>query len=142
MKIYFAGSICAGRDDAGLYRKFIGYLKGYGSVLTEHIGEHSLTEGGEDHLGDKTIYGRDLEWLSSADAVIAEVSIPSLGVGYEIATAVHLRKRVLCLYRPKGHKKLSAMIAGCPDVKTVSYGTFEEAVNAIDGFLNDEGSGR
>jgi len=33
--------------------------------------------------------------------VVAEVTIPSLGVGYEIGRAVAMGKRVLCLNRPK-----------------------------------------
>jgi len=39
--------------------------------------------------------------------VVAEVTIPSLGVGYEIGRAVALGKRVLCLYRARdGASKL------------------------------------
>jgi len=138
MNIYFAGSICGGRDDSELYRKIIEHLTSYGPVLTEHIGDPSVTEEGEHHLDDRFIYDRDLEWLLAADVIIAEVSMPSLGVGYEIATAVHWNKRILCLYRPEGHKRLSAMIAGCPDATTVAYDTFEEATIAIDNFLNNE----
>ena len=39
MKIYFAGSICGGRDDAALYRQIIVMLMEYGEVLTEPLGE-------------------------------------------------------------------------------------------------------
>jgi hypothetical protein len=138
MNIYFASSICGGRDDSDLYRKIIEHLTRYGPVLTEHIGDPSVTEEGEHHLDDGFIYNRDLEWLRAADIIIAEVSMPSLGVGYEIATAVQWHKKILCLYRPKGHKKLSAMIAGCPGATTVEYGSFEEAADAIDSFLNNE----
>jgi hypothetical protein len=49
-------------------------------------------------IGDEYIYGRDMHWLEEADALVAEVSAPSLGVGYEISCALHARGiPVLCL---------------------------------------------
>ncbi|MEZ4526596.1 MAG: hypothetical protein R2941_11810 [Desulfobacterales bacterium] len=44
MKIYFAGSIRGGRDDVEIYRKLIAFLKSFGQVLTEHVGDTGLTE--------------------------------------------------------------------------------------------------
>lgn len=45
--IYFAGSIRAGRKDAHLYARIVELLKGYGTVLTEHVGDPNITEAGE-----------------------------------------------------------------------------------------------
>lgn len=135
MNIYFAGSICGGRQDQQLYYRVIQHLKQYGTVVTEHIGDHTVTEYGEDGLDDRAIYDRDIAWLRSSDVVIAEVTLPSLGVGYEIAQAIQLHKRVLCLYRPQEKKRLSAMIAGCPEVTTAQYSSLEQAKRIIDGFL-------
>jgi len=42
MKIYFCGSIRAGRQDAELYGRLIEQLKAYGPVLTEHVGAKEL----------------------------------------------------------------------------------------------------
>ena len=36
--------------------------------------------------------------------MVAEVTQPSLGVGYEIGRAVAMGKKVLCLYRPSPDK--------------------------------------
>ena len=47
MKIYFSGSIRGGRDDAKIYHQIITYLKNFGEVLTEHIGDSSLDSSGE-----------------------------------------------------------------------------------------------
>ena len=47
MKIYFAGSIRGGRDDADRYYDIINHLKKYGDVLTEHVGNDALTCSGE-----------------------------------------------------------------------------------------------
>lgn len=136
MKIYFAGSICGGRNDAQLYERIINCIKAYGEVLTEHVGYQSLTEEGDDEESS-SIYARDIQWLSSADILIAEVTTPSLGVGYEVAKAVQLNKPVLCLYRPQKGKRLSAMIAGCPDILNAEYTSLEEVKKVIDTFLKN-----
>ena len=134
-KIYFAGSIRGGRNDLELYQKIIGYLQRFGEVLTEHIGEAGLTPMGETGMTDEEIYKRDIGWLSDAEFVVAEVSTPSLGVGFEMATAVDLHKKVLCLYRVQSGRKLSAMIAGCPGILVREYQTFEEARQIMDDFF-------
>ena len=139
MKIYFAGSIRGGRDDAELYGELIRYLGKFGQVLTEHIGDRPIQGHDENDPDDRSIYERDLCWLQAADAVIAEVSTPSLGVGYEIGAAVSMKKRVLCLYRPGKAKRLSAMIAGCPEVTNAEYRSRKEAEAIIDGFLKKHG---
>lgn len=46
MKIYFAGSIRAGREDAHLYARIVAILKKYGTVLTEHVGNPNLSISG------------------------------------------------------------------------------------------------
>jgi 2'-deoxynucleoside 5'-phosphate N-hydrolase len=121
MKIYFAGSISSGRQDVTVYQKIISILKQYGQVLTEFIGDSSLSEKGEDNISDKEIHDRDLNWLLSADLVVAEVSNPSLGVGYEIARALENGIRVICLYKKNEEKRLSAMIKGASGVKVIIY---------------------
>src|SRR6266403_140997 len=111
MKIYFAGSIRGGRDDAPLYFKIIEELKQYGEVLTEHIGDSALSGMGEERTS-KDIFDRDMQWVKASDVVVAEVTQPSLGVGYEIGQAEAMGKRILALYRETEGKRLSAMIGG------------------------------
>lgn len=135
MKIYFAGSIRGGREDAALYLQLIDYLKTFGEVLTEHIGDPELSSLGDDGPTDKYIHDRDLMWLESADVLVAEVSTVSLGVGYEIGRAVEAGKKVLCLFRPSPGKNLSAMISGCDSLKLVHYAALEEAKDAIAKFI-------
>ncbi|WP_372950732.1 nucleoside 2-deoxyribosyltransferase [Mariniphaga sp.] len=135
MKIYFAGSIRGGREDAALYSQIIEYLKNFGEVLTEHIGDSSLTELGDDGYSDRFIHDRDLEWLLSAGVVVAEITTISVGVGYEIGRAVAAGKKVLCLFRPDSGRNLSAMIAGCPELEVLRYGNFDETKSAISAFL-------
>lgn len=121
MKIYFAGSIRAGRDDVELYQKIIEQIRKYGEVLTEHVGDYSLSVAGQKQLSDTYIHDRDLAWLLSADLVVAEVTNPSLGVGYEIGTAMQRQIPVIALYRDHEGRQLSAMIAGCAGVQVIHY---------------------
>ncbi len=132
LKIYFAGSIRGGREQIDIYQKMLAYLRKYGQVLTEHIGEDNLTKRGESGMDDTTIYQRDIDWLVSSDMVVAEVSNPSLGVGFEIAKAIEFNKQVICFYRKQSDQRLSAMIAGCPDVKVFEYDIFEDFTGIID----------
>jgi hypothetical protein len=84
MKIYFAGSIRGGREDVALYFQIIEYLKTYGEVFTEHVGDTTLSELGDDGPNNKFIHDRDLKWLQASDCIVAEVTTVSMGVGYEI----------------------------------------------------------
>jgi 2'-deoxynucleoside 5'-phosphate N-hydrolase len=137
MKIYFAGSIRGGREDKEEYFKIIQYLKKHGDVLTEHVGAKTISELGEDTLSEESIFNRDIEWIKEADVVVAEVSTPSLGVGYEIRLAEELNKRVLCLFREKNNKNLSAMINGNNNLEVKHYKNTEDVFIIIDKFLSN-----
>lgn len=138
MNIYFAGSIRGGREYAELYDNIIRLLSRYGTVATEHIGKKDLMEEGEAALSDEEIYERDMSWLAASDVVVAEVTIPSLGVGYEIARAETMEKPVLCLYQAASGQRLSAMIAGNPGIQTEHYENFEDLAERVDDFLRIE----
>lgn len=61
--------------------------------------------------GDVAIFKRDIAWIDQSQALIAEVTNPSLGVGYEIAYARHSRHLpIVCL--AAAETKVSAMIRG------------------------------
>ena len=109
MKVYFAGSIRGGRQDAELYRKVIAALKEKHQVFTEHVGDLSLST--VEDKGDQAIYEQDTAWLRECNVVVAECTQVSLGVGYELAYAEAHGKEVHIFYRPK-ETQLSAMLAG------------------------------
>ncbi|MBN1811603.1 MAG: nucleoside 2-deoxyribosyltransferase [Anaerolineae bacterium] len=136
MKIYFAGSIRGGRNDAALYHRIITLLSKYGKVLTEHVGSEDLPPTGEKNLSDGDIYARDMTWLAEADVVVAEVTTPSHGVGYEIGQAEALGKRVLCLHRQGPEQRLSAMLAGNPKLRCEAYASLEELETILTRFLS------
>ncbi len=137
MKVYFAGSIRGGREDQQKYLKLIDFISTKAEVLTEHVGSHSIGKIGEDALDDIAIYERDIEWLEEADAVIAEVTTPSLGVGYELGVAEKLNKPTLCLFNEgKKDQTLSAMLAGNSNFQNYHYQSLSQAKQKITDFLS------
>ena len=135
MQIYFAGSIRAGREDQELYYQLIQGLQGHGQVLTEHVGDPDLTQWGDDGPSDRIIFQRDMGWLAEAEVMVAEVTIPSLGVGYEIGRAEAMGIPVLCLYREQDGRRLSAMVSGNPKVTVAEYTTVQDALDHTDRFM-------
>ena len=136
MKIYFAGSIRGGRGDAVLYHEIVRQLQKHGEVLTEHVADAELGVLGQD-IGDRKIHDRDLDWLKDSDYLVAEVTTPSLGVGYEIGKATEWGKPVLCLYRPEEGRSLSAMISGCSAVTVREYQHAAELTEIFEEFLRE-----
>lgn len=137
MKIYYAMSISGEQnsDSDKTNIALIDYLKNFGEVLTEHFSNSELLGKGETKLSDKEIHDRDLNWLLSADVVVAEVSNVSLGVGYEIGRAVENNKKILCI-RKKSPKRLSAMISGCRSLKLFEYDSIINAKDIIVNYFN------
>ncbi len=136
MKIYFAGSIVGGRENAQIYAQIVEYLLAKGhEVPSAHVARPDVLHW-EKKNPPSLVYERDIGWVRESEVMIAEVSTPSMGVGYEIATALHLGKPVLCLYRQDS--TVSKMILGNtePNIGVKAYNTPEELLSLIDGFLS------
>ncbi len=135
MKIYFAFSIRGAKASRKNLEFVTDVMRRYGEVLTEVGANELLVDASRRGLSDEDVYKRDLLWLREADVLVAEVSAPSLGVGYEVAKAEHLRIPILCLHQGDGGRRLSAMIAGNPNITVMRYRTKEEAASYIEKFL-------
>jgi len=133
-KVYFACSIRGGREDAAHYGEIVEIIKKHATVLTEIFADKTLTTNGM-NAPSVEIWTKDMDWVRQADMLIAEVTNPSLGVGYEIANAEIMNKPVLCLYRPSEGRKLSAMIDGSPRSVVVEYIDIASAEQAIVNFI-------
>lgn len=137
MKFYLCGAIRGGRELQEIYQTIHEYLLINGHiVLDHHISSPDVLEI-EDSMTDKEIYHQDILWLKECDGVIAEVSIPSLGVGYEISYALdYLHKPVLGLYN-RSKTPISAMISGntSGNLTLCSYNDISELLNHIQVFI-------
>ena len=103
---YFCGSIRGGLSDTKIYHELIKTIKEFGECLTEHVGQLEYLD--NETLSDKEIWKRDMEMLKASRIVIAEVTVPSIGVGYELGIAESLKIPTLVLYR-NNSRKCSAM---------------------------------
>jgi nucleoside 2-deoxyribosyltransferase len=136
MKLYFSCSLTGGRQDQPMYAALVKHLLSLGhEVLTAHLASPEVMA--EEAVVDPVaVYQRDIGWVEACDAVIAEVSTPSHGVGYEVAYALYQGKPVLCCYRAGA--QVSKMIIGntMPRIMVRAYRDEAEAIGILEEFLS------
>jgi nucleoside 2-deoxyribosyltransferase len=135
MNIYFACSITGGRAFEPIFQAMVNAMLADGhEVPTAYLAGAAIGEL-ELMVSADEVYARDVAWIQAADLLIAEVSTPSHGVGYEIAFALGLGKPVLACYQ--SDCKLSKMISGNPDPHLVvrQYIAPENAVQVVREFI-------
>lgn len=135
MNIYFACSITGGREFESIYQDIVAALIADGhEIPTAHLAQSNVVAE-EQVVAPGDVYTRDVTWIQNCDALIAEVSVPSHGVGYEIGYALSAGKRVLCIHQ--AGRKVSKMITGNPDAAlTVKpYADPAQAVSDMREFL-------
>jgi 2'-deoxynucleoside 5'-phosphate N-hydrolase len=136
VNIYFACSITGGREFESVYQVIIQALaEDNHQVPTSHLAGSGVI-GQEAALDPFEVYTRDVNWIRASDVLVAEVSTPSHGVGYEIGFALGLGKPVLALYQQG--RKVSKMISGNPDTRlyVMAYENSSHAVTLIREFLS------
>ena len=135
MNLYFSCSLTGGRKDQKVYAAIVDHLLASGhEVPTAHLAHPGVMDL-EQVVIPAEIYQRDIAWIRGCDGLVAEVSTPSHGVGYEIAYALSLGKPVLCCYRRGAI--VSKMITGndSPCLVVSQYDNEAEALAAVDAFL-------
>lgn len=135
MNIYFACSITGGREYERIYQDLTAALLADGHTIpTARLADSNVVLT-EEAVSPREVYERDVIWMRAADALIAEVSVPSHGVGYEIGFALNAGKPVLCLYQDG--RKISKMIGGNPhpNLLVEAYKDVDEAIKLAKNFL-------
>lgn len=115
MKIYFTASTSFDGKFKEQYKSIIAFIKEIGHSIIS--GEQVVTEQllqKDKRLSREEIFKREKNLIEAADCVIAEVSHPSHGVGFEIAYALIHEKTVLGLLFENSEDKISPMIEGNP----------------------------
>ncbi len=140
MNIYFSCSITGGRQDQAVYDSIVQSLLRAGHEVPTAILSDANILDLEAVASPEEVYRRDIAWIDGCDAVIAEVSTPSHGVGYEVAYAIGLGKPVLCCYR--ADRRVSKMITGntSPNLRLLPYGTLQQALQGVLEFLQGHAS--
>ncbi len=134
MKIYISGSMYGGTQKIDTYKILIKELEKYGEVLNKQVADENAIAN-EKYQKDEDIY-KDLEnKLYDADIIFAEVSIPSLGVGYELGFADKLGKNIVAIYDKNYIDKISTMIRGNKRIKLIPYNNISEITNNLDNII-------
>ena len=134
MNIYFACSITGGREFEPVFQAIVKAMLVDGhTVPTARLAHPDVCEM-ESMVSPEDVYLRDVAWIRGADVLVAEVSTPSHGVGYEIGLALGLGKPVLACHRRD--RIISKMISGNPDPNLTirQYETMDEAVQVVRSF--------
>ncbi len=121
--IYCAGPISGDITYQDYYKKIIEIVKKSGNLPLHEpdlIPNYVLSE--------SEIFKRDINWLTIADGIIAEISGPSLGVGFEIAYALYVLKKPVLALCHKNVSRLSAIIMGC-DSSLLSVQTYKDEID-------------
>ncbi len=136
MKIYFAASIYGGRELLEDYKSLVMALKSYGEVLSEEIVDTNLLQK-EQKISPEEIYLSDIEKIKQADVIFAELTNPSLGVGYELGYAEAHYKKILGVYNQTIREKITPMMMGNKNIKMIAYKNIEEIIKKLESLLGD-----
>lgn len=134
MIVYCAGAIKGDVSYQNYYKEIISIVKSFNHTAISELNKEFKEQ---QVISDKQIYERDINWLKESDIMIAEVSGPSLGVGYEIAYALNVIKIPVLALLYTGVKKISSIIAGCTSELFIlqEYGNADEMKKSIEDFL-------
>jgi len=114
MRIFLSGSIRGGRQMLPVYRHIYDFLESVGcDVASWHVVDLDSDE--EAEMSEQEIYLRDIGILEESDCMVAEVTVPSIGVGYEVYRALGLGMPVLCVHSAGAN--VSAMVLGNPNMQ-------------------------
>ncbi len=131
MKFYFCGSMTFDRSKINDYKQMINKLKEYGTVLNEFVGEDII-----DDKAPLDEYNQDVNNLDVADMLIADITVPSTGVGFEIGYYEKLNRPMLFLYE-KNKPLPSSLIRGIPKASIKAYDDLAEALTIIEEFVKN-----
>jgi nucleoside 2-deoxyribosyltransferase len=138
MRIYLACTVRGDRGGVAAGRAIHDRLVHHGhEVLTSHLLADDV-EAAEAQLTADAVFRRDLEWLKGCDALVAEASGSTFGVGFEVgyilARSEQTGQQVVLLYDRVRAGMISRLITGNshPSCTTLEYGSVDELVALID----------
>ncbi len=137
MIIYCAGAIKGDSSFKDNYQEIINIVTGFNhSALSELNPEFRPVF----PLSEKQVFRRDIKWIEKSELMIAEISGPSLGVGFEIAYALYIRKIPVLAVFSADAENISSMITGCDSELLIikKYNNNGELKDMIKDFLNKQ----
>ncbi len=97
MKVHFMGDP---RGDKDTYKKVIDVIEKTGNTLVTdyilHRDQESVEK--ETEAESELFIKKSTSWIKKADVIIFDVSLPSVSVGFDVATALNYSKPVIVIY--------------------------------------------
>ncbi len=133
---------------AGPIRGNTTYHENYSEIvrIVESMGHTALSEVSSKFsssipLNAKQVYTRDIKWIDGSKIMIAEVSGPSLGVGFEVSYALFSRKIPVLAVHHEQAGQISAMISGCinPQLQVKKYLNVDDLTSIVKNFIASNG---
>lgn len=113
MKIYLGFTVAGNRSALNAARNILKALQSLGhEVLTSHLPEDDAWEA-DRRKPPQEIFARDMNWLSKCDALVAEVSGSSFGLGFETGYLLgSTAKKTILFYDRAAESRISLLITG------------------------------
>ena len=102
MRIYFTGSLHNRNIDREIYEQIISQVELMGhSVKSDHIMDTLAIDLEKQSASQRQAYYQQMKkWISSAEAVVCELSYPStINIGHEVSLALDMGKPIVGLYQ-------------------------------------------
>jgi nucleoside 2-deoxyribosyltransferase len=144
MRLYLACTVRGNRDAVASARALAARLERHGhEVLTTHLLADDV-DAQEASLDDRAVFDRDIRWLDACDALVAEASGSSYGVGFEVGyilgRAPETGQRAYVLYQAARRGSISRLISGArhPHCTTLEYRNAAEILRFVDEHLGPD----
>jgi nucleoside 2-deoxyribosyltransferase len=138
MRVYLACTVRGDRGGILAARAIAGRLQACGhEVLTSHLLDDGVDEA-EASQSERDVFERDRGWLDACDALVAEASGSSYGVGFEVGyvtgRAPSTGQRVFVVHAAARRQQVSRLILGYCDARgaTCAYETLGQLEAFID----------
>lgn len=76
--------------------------------------------------------------MDIADFIFAEITIPSLGVGYELGYADSHNKKIIAIYDKTVVPKVTTMLRGNKKIIIIPYTDINEIINNLEDIIKEE----
>ncbi len=138
MTIYLASTVRGDRAGVTAARAIAARLERHGhSVLTSHLLDDNVDDL-EAGLTEQAVFQRDRAWLDACDALVAEASGSSYGVGFEVgyvmARAPGTGQKVYLVFDAAKRSSVSRLVAGNDDRHCTTFAY--DSLTALEAFID------
>jgi nucleoside 2-deoxyribosyltransferase len=138
MRVYLACTVRGDRGGLLAARAIAQRLRAHGhEILTSHLLDEGVDDA-EASQSERAVFERDRAWLDACDALVAETSGSSYGVGFEVGyltgRGAATGQRVFILYDATRRHQLSRLMLGHTDPRgaACAYRTVDDVLTFID----------